>query len=121
VSPTIAFRQLPFVAAAVALLAFAVPTAHAMGGGGGAGAGGGGGGGGGGVGGGGGGTAGGMGTTLPQYANSRAATNSWAPVSETVHQTTTETDLRACTDQARNETSGIDACMAGKGYKRVDR
>jgi hypothetical protein len=118
VSPTIAFRRLPFVAAAVALLAFAVPTAHAMGAGGGGGAGA---GAGGGAGGGGGGTAGGMGTTLPQYANSRAATNSWAPVSDTVHRTTTETDLRACTDQARNETSGIDACMAGKGYKRVDR
>jgi hypothetical protein len=111
VSPTIAFRQLPFVAAAVAVLAFAVPTAHAMGAGGGAGAGGG----------GGGGTAGGTRTTLPPYANSRATTNSWAPVSDTVHRTTTETDLRACTDQARNETSGIDACMAGKGYKRVDR
>jgi hypothetical protein len=109
VSPTIAFRQLPFVAAAVAVLAFAVPTAHAMGAGGGGG------------GGGGGGTGGGMGTTLPPYANSRATTNSWAPVSDTVHRTTTETDLRACTDQARNETSAIDACMAGKGYKRVDR
>jgi hypothetical protein len=119
VSPTIAFRQLPFVAAAVAVLAFGVPTAHAMGAGGGGGAGGAGGAGAGG--GGAGGTAGGIGTTLPPYANSRATTNSWAPVSDTVHRTTTETDLRACTDQARNETSGIDACMAGKGYKRVDR